>query len=134
MVSSTFNQNFIRVSFLIIYFWFGILKVLDLSGATPLVADLLHYFFPSFHEDIFLFYFGLFEISIGLSFIFPQITRWSIFITSVHLLACTLPLLILPLHTWQQGWVLTQTGQYIVKNIFVVSALINLNYFHRQQN
>ncbi|MBI2356479.1 hypothetical protein HYV12_00255 [Candidatus Dojkabacteria bacterium] len=99
---------------------------MDISPAEPLVTDLLNVMLPHFPQDIFFFYFGLFEISIALSFLFPKITKLSIFLASIHLISCFLPLFLLPHYTWQAPWVLTQTGQYIVKNIFIVAGLIGL--------
>lgn len=118
--------SLIRISFLVVYSWIGILKVLNISDASPLVTDLLFIFLPKANPDIFIFYLGLLEIFIGISFFIPRFTRMSIFITSLHLLTTFLPLFLLPTYTWNGVGVLTITGQYILKNLFIVSGLVGL--------
>ena len=116
----------IRISFFIIYTWFGLLKVFDVSGATNLVQDLLNFMLPGFPEDLFVFLFGLFEMFVGIIFLYKPFTKLAIFLATVHLLMCTFPLFVLPQYTWNGNGILTQTGQYIIKNIFIVSGLIGL--------
>ncbi|HRI06128.1 MAG TPA: hypothetical protein PLV59_04260 [Candidatus Dojkabacteria bacterium] len=116
----------IRISFFIVYAWFGLLKVFDVSGATNLVQDLLNFMLPGFPEDLFVFLFGLFEVLIGIIFLYKPFTKLAIFFATVHLMMCAFPLFVLPYYTWNGSMILTQVGQYIVKNIFIVSALIGL--------
>lgn len=123
----------IRISFFIVYFWFGILKVLDVSSATPLMTDLLHLILPSAPIVPFIVFFGIFEMIIGLLFLIPNLTRFVTFLAIVHLIPCILPLFILPSYTWSSWGVLDLTGQYIIKNVFIVSSLITLNYIYRQE-
>src|SRR5436190_14867971 len=63
-----------RVAIFVIYFWFGLLKLLNLSPATPLAAALVSltigmpYFSASFKA------LAVFECVLGLMFLIPALT------------------------------------------------------------
>lgn len=116
----------IRISFFIVFAWFGITKVFDVSPATPLVLDLLKATMPFFPPEEFLMSFGGIEVLIGLAFLFPKITKIAVIVTFGHLLITMLPLVILPQHTWLSFGVLSTEGQYIVKNFVLFAALWGL--------
>ncbi|KKR06186.1 MAG: hypothetical protein UT34_C0001G0226 [candidate division WS6 bacterium GW2011_GWF2_39_15] len=118
----------VRGSFFIVYFWFGLLKVLYVSSAYSMVSDLLLGIFPTANPDIFIFYFGLVEMFIGLMFLFPKFTKVATFLTTIHLISCFLPFIVVPDLVWKSFGVLTQEGQYIVKNVFIIAGLIGLNH------
>lgn len=113
----------IRISFFIIFAWFGITKAFDVSPATPLVLDLLKVTMPFMPPHEFLIGFGILEVLIGLSFLIPRLTKATIIITSIHLLITLLPMVLLPQHTWISFGVLSTEGQYIVKNLILFAAL-----------
>lgn len=70
-------ELFARLSLFIIYFWFGILKVLGFSPATQLVTDLFNLTFWSalMPIDIFMILFGAFEMLIGVVFLVAPAKR-----------------------------------------------------------
>jgi uncharacterized membrane protein YkgB len=53
-------EPFSRISIFIIFFYFGLLKVLNLSPASPLVEALLNKTLPFIPFDFFLKFFGSF--------------------------------------------------------------------------
>ena len=116
-----------RIALAIIYTWFGFLKVIHVSPAEPLVNELLHVTMPFFDQAIFSVLFGLFEVALGVMFLFPKLSRITLWIFLAHMVMTFLPLFLLPQATWQGPFVYTLVGQYIVKNLSLIAlALIVL--------
>lgn len=111
-----------RLALYIIFFWFGILKVFDTSPAGPLVVDLLQVTFLSFLDpNIFLKYFGIFEMIIGIMILIPKLERITFLVLLFHLFTTAMPLVLLPQEVWNSFLVPNLTGQYIIKNIALLS-------------
>lgn len=113
-----------RLGLFVVFFWFGILKVFDVSPASPLVQALFEktIFFIDF--GTFLFLFGIFECIIGIMFLLPKVERIVIPLLLFHLITTTMPLFMLPVATWTGFLIPTLEGQYIIKNILIVVAAI----------
>jgi len=128
-----YAEGFARAGFFITYFWFGALKVLGLSPASELVQTLFSNTFLSsiVSFDVFYLLFGLFEVIIGLLFLFPKMERVALLFLTLHLFTTILPLMILPEATWSGLLVPTLEGQYIIKNIlFVGLAMFTALHLH----
>jgi uncharacterized membrane protein YphA (DoxX/SURF4 family) len=110
-----------RISLFVVFFYFGFLKILGLSPATPLVESLFQKTLNFFPFDYFIILFGLLEMLIGLAFIIPKLERLAIFLLIIHMITTFLPLIILPQITWQKFLVPTLEGQYIIKNLVIIS-------------
>lgn len=115
---------FARIAIFIVYFWFGLLKILGLSPASPLVLALLNITMPFIPPENFIFGFGVFEVLIGLTFLIPKLERTAIFLLFVHLITTALPLLLLKNFTWSGVLIPTLEGQYIIKNILIIGLAI----------
>lgn len=113
-----------RVSLFIIYFWFGILKVLGLSPATTLVHQLYQQTIPFIPFHAFFMAFALFECLIGILFIIKGAERIVMPLLFVHLITTVLPLIFLPHVVWTHWFVPTLEGQYIIKNLALITAAI----------
>ncbi|MEJ0002160.1 MAG: hypothetical protein WDN09_03245 [bacterium] len=87
--------GFARFAIFLVYFWFGILKVIGLSPASPLVAALLAKTMPFISPDAFVVAFGAIEVVIGLLFVIPKLERLAIFALILHLIT-TIPAALLP--------------------------------------
>lgn len=115
-----------RFSIFLIFFWFGLIKLLGLSSASPLAEALtaktvgMQYFDPLFYS------LALMECVIGILFLFPKATRIVIPLLLIHMLIVCSPLILLPDYTWQQFGVPTLEGQYIIKNAVVVAVAIGI--------
>ncbi|TDQ18844.1 hypothetical protein DFQ04_0654 [Algoriphagus boseongensis] len=115
-----------RISLFVIFFWFGLLKVLGISPAEPLVHNLFDQLlsgwipFSTFNK-----LFGLAECGIGIIWLIPNLTKMATIILLVHMTATFLPVFFLPNDTWQDWFTPTLVGQYIIKNL----ALISLGLF-----
>ncbi len=122
--------KFARISMAIIFIWFGTLKVLGLSPAEQLVLDLLRETMPFLPESGFLLGFGIFEVLVGIGFLIPKLTKFITIAFGIHMVTTFMPLVILPAATWHQLFVPTLIGQYIIKNV----ALISLTYIIYKQD
>ena len=114
-------QPLARISLFIVFFYFGLLKVLGFSPATPLVEALFQKTLNFFPFSYFIIFFGLFEMLIGLTFIIPRLERLAIFLLIIHMITTFLPLILLPQITWRKFLVPTLEGQYIIKNLVIIS-------------
>jgi uncharacterized membrane protein YkgB len=110
----------------LVYAWFGALKVLDLSPASPLVLALLAKTMPGFPPATFMPLFGLFEVLIGVMFLFPKAVRVTIALMAIHMGMVFLPLILLPNMTWTGPFVPTLEGQYIIKNVVLLALALTI--------
>lgn len=123
-----------RVSLFIVYFWFGILKVVDASPANPLVADLLERTLPFIGFNQFIVAFGLFEMLIGIVFLIPRLDKLAIILFVLHMLSTLMPLIMLPAVAWSAPLVPTLEGQYIIKNIALIALAVSIAASHRREH
>ncbi len=117
---------FSRIAIFIIFFWFGILKVLSLSPASPLVGELLERTLPFIQFSDFLIFFGLFEMFIGTLFLVPRFDRIALFLLAIHMITTVMPLFLLPQITWSAFLVPTLEGQYIIKNVLIIALAMGI--------
>ena len=115
------GPELMRAALFVVYFWFGILKVLQVSPAEGLVDALLVKTMPFIPEPQFVIGLGLFEVIIGLLFLSAKHTRLAILLLVVHMVTTFLPLALLPAETWANPFVPTLVGQYILKNVVILA-------------
>ncbi len=115
-----------RIAIFVIFFWFGALKVFDLSPANPLVQHLLERTLPFISFEHFIVFFGLFECLIGITFLIRGLERFSIALLVPHMLTTVLPLVLLPSVVWSGSFVPTLEGQYIIKNLAIIALAIGI--------
>lgn len=113
-----------RFGLFVVFFWFGALKVLDLSPASPLVQELFNKTIPFMTFPTFIVLFGFFEMVIGLMFIIKGFERHVIPLLFFHMLTTGLPLILLGHTTWSGFLVPTMEGQYIIKNLVIMATAI----------
>jgi len=115
----------IRLSFAIIFIWFGILKPLGYSAAAGLVIQTVEWmrFFPS---ETWLAIIGWWEVLIGVTFLFKSTTRIAIALLFLQMGGTFLPLFIPDINTFQNGNPLlpNMEGQYIIKNLMIISGAL----------
>jgi len=116
----------LRVSLGIIFIWFGILKPLGLSPAAPLVEETVRWL-PLLSPASWVAVIGWWEVAIGLAFLIPATTRIAIALLFLQMVGTFMPLVLLPEVTFQPGrvpYAPTMEGQYIVKNLLIISAAL----------
>ncbi|MEY4646744.1 MAG: hypothetical protein RIQ98_580 [Bacteroidota bacterium] len=112
-----------RAMIALVYVWFGMLKVFGVTPAEGLVTKLFDITLaPYMCIQDFLILLGLSECLIGLLWLFPRITKIAFWVMMGHLFTTFLPVLFLPNETWESFLALTLTGQYIIKNVVLLSA------------
>ena len=117
----------IRLSFGIIFIWFGILKPLHLSPAEGLLKATVVWL-PFGTPDFWLIIIGWWEVVIGVFFLFQKTTRLAIILLLTQMVGTFMPLVFLPEVTFQSSNILLPTleGQYIIKNLIIISAALVL--------
>jgi uncharacterized membrane protein YkgB len=113
----------LRISIGIVYIWFGLLKVIGISPAAPLIAE--SWDFVPFSMDLFTRLVGGLEVLIGLGFIFGIAMRLVIFLMLAQMLGAFSPLVLAPGRLFTAfPYGLTLEGQYVIKDIVFVSAAL----------
>ena len=120
-----FNTNdfLIRIPLFIIFFWFGLLKVLKMSPATELIIDTV-YWMPFLSPETWALVIGYWEMAIGVFFLNKRTTLIAVILMFLQMTGTFMPLIILPDVTFQNSNPLLPTleGQYIIKNIIIITA------------
>jgi len=119
---------FSRIALFIIYFWFGLLKVIGQSPASELVRGLFEKTLshvPLLSFGIFIALFGLFEMLIGILFIIPGKERLALRLFFIHMVMATLPLFTMS-GIWTRIFVPTLEGQYIIKNLALIACALGV--------
>lgn len=117
----------IRISFGVIFIWFGILKPLGLSSAEGLLKATVIWL-PFGSPDIWLIIIGFWEVVIGVFFFFKKTTRIAIILLLLQMGGTFMPLIVLTEVTFQSNnfFLPTLEGQYIIKNLMIISAALVL--------
>ena len=119
------NDYLIRIPIFIIFFWFGFLKIVDLSPAQELVQDTV-YWMPFLSAEMWTYVIGFWEVLIGVFFLFKKTTLIAMLLLLIQISGTFLPLVILPEITFQNSnpFLPTLEGQYIIKNIIIITAAL----------
>jgi uncharacterized membrane protein YkgB len=115
------SLRYARIALFIVFFWFGVLKMILLSPALPLVQELHNTIIPFVPLGEFIIAFGAFEAFIGLLFLIHGLERLAIALLILHMVLTFLPLILLPDMAWQGFLVPTLEGQYILKNLVLIA-------------
>tara|TARA_B100000902_G_scaffold218359_1_gene207505 strand:+ start:350 stop:775 length:426 start_codon:yes stop_codon:yes gene_type:complete len=119
------NDYLVRIPIFIIFFWFGFLKIMDLSPAQQLVKDTV-YWMPFLSAASWTYVIGVWEVLIAICFLFKRTTLIAMILLFLQMSGTFLPLVILPEITFQNSNPLLPTleGQYIIKNIIIITAAL----------
>ncbi len=128
-VIAFFRRTFIpvaRISIFLVFFWFGFIKLLGLSPASPLAKALTANTVGMQYFDILFIVLAAVECVIGILFLFPKMTRVVIPLLLFHMLIVCSPLVLVPSYTWTAFGIPTLEGQYIIKNAVAVAVAIGI--------
>lgn len=125
-LSQQWYEPVARGAFFIIFFYFGFLKLIGLSPATPLAEALTARTIGMQYFDMSFMILAVIECLIGLLFLFPKATRVVIALLFVHLAVVCSPLVLVPDHIWTSFFVPNLEGQYIIKNVALVAIAIGI--------
>ena len=112
----------LRYSVGILFVWFGILKPLGISPAQELVANTVYWFDNKMGFVKFL---GCWEVAIGLTMCYKPFIKISLFLLFIQMPGTFLPLVLLPEVCFTNfPFGLTLEGQYILKNLIIISSAL----------
>mgnify|MGYP001148723986 CR=1 FL=1 len=116
-----YGQLFLRWSLGIIFIWFGALKPFGLSPAQELVSNTVYFVDPDWVIPLL----GWWEVAIGAGLLFRPLIRPAIFLLFLQMPGTFLPLVLLPEVCFTDfPWGLTMEGQYIIKNLILISSAL----------
>ncbi|HEV7454032.1 MAG TPA: hypothetical protein VGO07_02115 [Candidatus Saccharimonadales bacterium] len=124
-----FRRSYIplaRIALFVVFFWFGFIKLTGMSPAGPLAEALTAKTIGLEHFDLLFRSLALIECVIGILFLFPKAVRVTIPLLFIHMAVVCSPLIMVPELTWQQAFVPTLEGQYIIKNIVIVALAFGI--------
>ena len=121
--------RYLGISIGLIYFWFGMLKFFpEYSPAEELATNTIAALFGGIIPDTTaLLLLATWETVIGLLLIFNLFRRPVIILALVHMVFTFAPLILLPETSFSVApFRFTLVGQYIVKNLVIIGALLAL--------
>ncbi len=114
--------DLLRYSLGVIFIWFGILKPFGLSPAHDLILNTVYWFDD---REAFIPILGYWEVAIGLTIMIKPLIRLSILLLFIQMPGTFLPLILLPSVCFVDFPLsLTMEGQYIIKNLIIISSAI----------
>lgn len=114
-----YGRFLLRLSLGGVFIWFGALKFLGMSPAAELVKRTVYWLDPG----IFVPLLGWWEVAIGVCLLIKPLIRVAILLLFLQMPGTMLPLILLPDVCFTQFPIgLTLEGQYIIKNLILISA------------
>jgi uncharacterized membrane protein YkgB len=111
----------LRISLGVIFIWFGALKPFRISPADDLIQRTVYWLDP----DSFIPILGVWEVLIGACLLVRPLIRVAILLLFLQMPGTFLPLVLLPDVCFTYvPWAPTLEGQYIIKNLVLISAAI----------
>lgn len=121
----------LRVALGVVFVWFGGLKLIGSSPAAELVANTV-FFLPA---EVFVPILGVWEVLIGLSFLYRPLIRVGILLLFLQMPGTFLPIVLLPEVVFTViPYGLTVEGQYIIKNLVIIGAALVIGGTVRREN
>ena len=141
-IISRINRNkLLAISIGIIYLWFGVLKFFpELSPADSLAKETISFVtLDIIPEKLSILILAFLEVSIGFLLVLNYQLKKVVIAALIHLIMTFIPMLFFPEISFSHTpFVLTLVGQYIMKNIVIICALLYIypldNEIKNQQN
>ncbi|MGA9162245.1 MAG: DoxX family membrane protein [Actinomycetota bacterium] len=110
----------LRVSLGVVFVWFGLLKIFEVSPVSQLVAKTVYWVDP----DVIVPLLGVFEVTVGVLLLLGRALRLTLLLFLVQMVGTFLTFLVLPDVTFRDGnpLLLTVEGEFVVKNLVLISA------------
>jgi uncharacterized membrane protein YkgB len=112
----------LRISLGVVFLWFGLLKVFDVSPVAGLVAKTIYWFAP----DLVVPVLGAVEVFIGLCLLSGRLIRVALPLLVLQMIGTFLVLVLLPDVAFRDGnpLLLTVEGEFVVKNLVLLSGAL----------
>jgi len=117
---STYGIIFLRIALAGVFIWFGALKVIGRSPVEDLVADTVYWL----DAELFVRFLGVWEVVVGLGLVMPVALRATLLLFWAQMAGTLLVFVLQPSAAFQDDnpLLLTQTGEFVVKNLVLISA------------
>lgn len=122
-----YGVRLLRISLGIVFFWFGVLKFFPgLSPAQELATRTISLLtMGAVQPALSILILAAWETAIGLALIFGLFLRATLLLLFVQMLGTITPLFLFPAETFVRiPYAPTLEGQYIIKNVVLISAAI----------
>jgi len=108
--------------------------VIELSPAQGLIIDTV-YWMPFISPENWVIVIGYWEMLIGLFFLAKKTTFYAMLLLFLQMSGTFMPLVLLPSVTFQDSNYLLPTleGQYIIKNIIIITSAIVIGRYYLKQ-
>jgi uncharacterized membrane protein YkgB len=112
----------LRISLGLVFLWFGLLKIFEVSPVAGLVAKTIYWFDP----DVVVPALGAFEVFVGLCLVAGRLMRIALPLLVLQMAGTFLVLVLLPEVAFRDGnpLLLTVEGEFVVKNLVLLSAAL----------
>lgn len=110
----------LRISLGIVFVWFGLLKIFEVSPVAEFVARTVYWVDP----DLFVPALGVFEVTVGVLLLLGKMMRLTLLLFVLQMAGTFLTFFILPNVVFQHGnpLLLTVEGEFVVKNLVLIAA------------
>lgn len=128
-MTDRFSHNILRFNIGFIYFIFGVLKFFPNSSPAEQLAisTIEEISFSLISGSTALLLLAVVETLLGLCILFNYHLQWAIYVALLHMVGTFLPLYLFPEQDFSDFPVsISLMGQYIIKNLVIVSALLVL--------
>jgi uncharacterized membrane protein YkgB len=112
----------LRISLGVVFLWFGLLKIFEVSPVAGLVAKTIYWFDP----DVAVPALGALEVFVGLCLVAGRLMRIALPLLVLQMAGTFLVLVLLPGVAFREGnpLLLTVEGEFVVKNLVLLSAAL----------
>ena len=112
----------LRISLGVVFLWFGLLKILDVSPVSGLVAKTIYWFDP----DVVVPALGVFEVFVGACLVAGRLMRVALPLLILQMAGTFMVLVLLPDVAFRDGnpLLLTVEGEFVVKNLVLLSSAL----------
>lgn len=112
----------LRISLGVVFLWFGLLKVFDVSPVSDLVAATIYWFDPALVVPAL----GVFEAFVGGCLVAGRLMRVALPLLVFQMAGTFLVLVLLPDVAFRDGnpLLLTVQGEFVIKNLVLMSAAL----------
>lgn len=117
---SSHGKSTLRIALGIVFFWFGLLKIIGNSPVVDLIAT-TYSFLPI---EPFLIFLGMWEVVIGLGLLFGKYLRIVLPLMWIQMLGTFFAVFLAPGIFFLNGnpILLTTEGEFVIKNLVLVAA------------
>ena len=112
----------LRISLGVVFLWFGLLKIFDVSPVSGLVANTIYWFDP----DVVVPALGVFEVFVGACLVAGRLMRIALPLLVLQMAGTFMVLVLLPDVAFRDGnpFLLTVEGEFVVKNLVLLSSAL----------